>query len=157
MKTDRIFGCASALLGLLFVFLAVPSITGDWQQGEQARYFTVGPRLFPYISGILVTIFAVLIAIKPDGINKMDDFLQPGAARKALFAIALAFVYVVLLDSLGFVIASVLALFTFFLGFGERRWKMIVPIAVIVPIAISAMFAGFFKVALPPGLFAISF
>ncbi len=157
MKTDRIFGCASALLGLLFVFLAVPSITGDWQQGEQARYFTVGPRLFPYISGILVTIFAVLIVFKPDGGNKIADLLQPGAAKWAVFAIALAFVYVVLLEPLGFVIASVLALFTFFIGFGERRWTLIVPIALLVPMAVSAMFAGFFKVALPPGLFAISF
>lgn len=157
MKTDRIFGCASALLGLLFVFLAVPSITGDWQQGEQARYFTVGPRLFPYISGILVTLFAFLIAIKPDGDNKISDFLKPGAAKMAVFAIVLAFVYIALLEPLGFIIASVLALFTFFIGFGERRWKMIVPIAVVVPIAISAMFSGFFKVQLPPGLFAISF
>ncbi len=157
MKTDRIFGCASALLGLLFVFLAVPSITGDWQQGEQARYFTVGPRLFPYISGILVTLFAFLIAIKPDGDNKISDFLKPGAAKMAVFAIVLAFVYIALLEPLGFIIASVLALFTFFIGFGERRWKMIVPIALVVPIAISAMFSGFFKVQLPPGLFAISF
>lgn len=157
MKTDRIFGSVSALLGLLFVFLAVPSITGDWQQGEQARYFTVGPRLFPYISGTLVTIFAVLIVLKPDGVHKLNDFLQPGAARKALFAIALAFAYVALLEPVGFIVASVLALFTFFIGFGERRWKLIVPIAVVVPIAVSAMFAGFFKVALPPGIFAISF
>ncbi len=157
MKTDRIFGCVSALLGLLFVFLAVPSITGDWQQGEQARYFTVGPRLFPYISGILLTIFAVLIALRPDGGNKLADFLQPGAAGRAAFAIVLAFVYVAILEPVGFVIASVLALFTFFIGFGERRWKMILPIAVLVPIAVSAMFAGFFKVALPPGIFAISF
>ncbi len=157
MKTDRIFGCVSALLGLLFVFLAVPSISGDWQQGEQARYFTVGPRLFPYISGFLVTVFAVLIAIKPDGNNNIGDFLQPGAAKMAIFAIVLAFVYVALLEPLGFILAGVLALFTFFIGFGERRWKLIVPIAVVTPMAISAMFSGFFKVQLPPGLFAISF
>jgi len=157
MTTDRIFGTVSAVLALLFVFLAVPSITGDWQQGQEARYFTVGPRMFPYIAGILVAFFAILIVIKPDGDHKIGNLRDPGAARNVAVSIGLAAVYVALLEPLGFIVASTLALFAFFVGFHERRWLLIVPISLIIPVAIAAMFSTFFRVTLPPGIFALPF
>jgi len=157
MITDRIFGTVSAVLALLFVLIAVPSITGDWQQGQEARYFTVGPRLFPNIAGVLVGLFAVLIALKPDGDNKVGNLRDLGALRNVAMSIGLALIYVILLEPLGFIVASALALLAFFLGFRERRWALILPISLIVPLAIAAMFSEFFRVMLPPGIFALPF
>lgn len=155
MKTDQIFGVASAVLALLFVVILVPSITGDWQQGEEARYFTVGPRLFPYIAGGLTLIFAVLIAVRPDGQNRFAAFSDPLVRRNVIFAIVLAAAYVALLETLGFILSSVLTLIAFFIGFGERRWYMVLPIAVAVPVVVLVIFAKFFKVTLPTGFLAL--
>jgi putative tricarboxylic transport membrane protein len=157
MVTDRIFGAASAVLALLFIVFAVPSITGDWQQGQEARYFTVGPRLFPYIAGILVGVFAALIALRPDGENNIAGVRAPGALRNVSIAIGLSLLFVILLEPLGFIVASALALFGFLVGFRERRWTLIVPIALIAPMAIAAMFSVFFRVTLPTGIFALPF
>lgn len=157
MITDRIFGAVSAALALLFVLFAVPSITGDWQQGEQARYFTVGPRLFPYIAGFLVAVFAILIALRPDGDNRIATLRDPEAVRNVAVSIGLAVLYVILLDPLGYIVATMLALLGFFVGYRERRLRLVLPITVIVPLAVATMFSEFFRVTLPPGIFALPF
>ena len=154
-RADRIFGLVSALLALLFVTIAVPGISGDW--GQDADYYTVGPRFFPYVAGSLLLFFALLIAFVPDGGSQVTSLRAPGVARNVAAAMAIAIAYVALLDTLGFTIATVLALVAFCLSFGERRWYVVLPLALIVAIATQQAFHELFMLELPPGQLGWSF
>jgi putative tricarboxylic transport membrane protein len=148
-RADRIFGLVSALLALLFVTIAVPGISGDW--GQDADYYTVGPRFFPYVAGSLLLVFAILIAVVPDGGSRIATLRAPGVARNVAAAMAIAIAYVALLDILGFTIATVLALIAFCLSFGERRWYVVLPLALIVAVATQQAFLELFMLELPAG------
>jgi putative tricarboxylic transport membrane protein len=152
---DRIFGLASALLAVLFVTIAVPGISGDW--GQDADYYVVGPRFFPYVAGSLTLIFAIMIALVPDGGNRIATLRAPGVARNVAAAMAIAIAYVALLDFLGFTVATVLALIAFCLTFGERRWYVLLPLALIVAIATQQAFGELFMLELPAGRLGLSF
>lgn len=153
-RADRVFGLVSALLATLFVTLAVPGISGDWQTGDEARYFTVGPRFFPYVAGGLMLLFSVLIALAPDGGSRIASLRAPGVARNVGTAMAIAIGYVALLDVLGFTLASILALTVFCLAFGERRWYVVLPLALIVAFATRVAFQELFLLELPTGRLA---
>lgn len=157
VKTDRYFGIGAAILSLLFLTVAVPSISGDWQSGAEARYFTVGPRLFPYIAGTLTLIFGLLIALKPEGNNKFIAVSDPEKRNNFLRALGISVAYVALLDVLGFVIATILALIVFFLSFGEYRWGLILPIAIGVPVLTKLFFLKVFIMELPTGIEGMPF
>lgn len=157
MRADRLFGATAACLALLFLIVAVPSISGDWQQGADARYFTVGPRLFPYVAGGLTLLFSVLIALRPDGRNRIATLGAPGLRRNVAVAVGVAVGYVALLDVLGFVAASALALAAFFLGFGERRWLVVLPMALVVPVVVKTVFLEMFMLELPSGMLDLPF
>lgn len=157
MMTDRAFGIVAAILSFLFLAVAVPSITGDWQRGADARYFTVGPRFFPYIAGSLTLLFAVLLAIYPSNKGSNGALHDRAARNNVLLAMAITLAYVILLGVLGFTLTSVLALATFLIGYGERRWYFVAPIAVLMPVAIRYMFFRGFALELPLGYLGIPF
>lgn len=153
--TDRYFGIVAGVLSLLFLLVAVPSITGDWQSGPDARYFTVGPRLFPYIAGTLTLVFAIAIALRPVPDSSLQLFNSSEARMRALMALGIALGFVMLLDVLGFVLAGVLALVAFLIGFGERSWYIILPLGVGIPILVKLIFIYAFALELPTGLVAL--
>lgn len=70
-----------------------------------------------------------------------------------LIAIANLFVYFFLIDWLGMVIASFVSVITFALLCGERRIKIILPIAVILPIGLYYFFLKVAHIPMPLGIF----
>lgn len=155
--SDRAFGVLAGILSVLFLAVAVPSISGDWQTGAGARYFTVGPRLFPYIAGALTLLFAVLLVVKPTMRDNASELRDPAARNNVLLAMAIALGYVALLGVLGFTLTSFLALFAFLVGFGNRNWLLIVPLCVVLPIAVRFMFLKGFALELPAGVLGLPF
>jgi hypothetical protein len=153
MNVDRIFGAAVCVLALLFVLFAVPSIPDDWQKTAGNEYFVVGPELFPYIAGGMCLLMGVLIILRPMDNHKLGRLADAGARRRVFFTLLLSFGYAGLLSILGFTITSVLALAAFFIVFGERRWRIVVPMAVLVPVLTKQVFLHFFMLELPAGLF----
>ena len=153
MRVDRIFGVGVCVLALLFLALAVPSIPDDWQKTAGNEYFTVGPELFPYIAGGICLLMGALIVVHPADGHRLGRLRDPMARRRVLYALVLSFGYAALLNVLGFTLTSILALFLFFVIFGERRWLIVVPMAVLVPVVTKLVFYKFFMLELPPGLF----
>jgi putative tricarboxylic transport membrane protein len=153
MKVDRIFGGIVCFLALLFLTLAIPSIPDDWQKTAGSEYFTVGPELFPFIAGGIILLMGILVVLHPTDSHKLERLRDPAARRRVLLALALSFGYASLLDFLGFTLTSILALFLFFVIFGERRWRIVIPMAVLVPIVTKFVFLKFFILELPPGIF----
>jgi len=150
-RTDRAFGAVSALLAILFLVFAVPSISDEWRTGAEAHYFTVGPRLFPYVAGSLVLLCALLIALRPEGGNQLGAFRDRVARRNVLAGLGVAIGYVALLVPAGFTVSSLLAITAFCLIFGERRWYVVLPLAAVVAFGTPWVFLEFFYLELPAG------
>jgi putative tricarboxylic transport membrane protein len=70
-----------------------------------------------------------------------------------MVAITNLFVYFFLIDWLGMVIASIISVITFALLCGERRIKIILPIAVILPIGLYYFFLKVAHIPMPLGIF----
>lgn len=153
MKVDRYFGVGVCFLALLFLVFAVPSLPDDVQKSAATHYFTVGPRLFPYIAGGLCLIMGALIVLRPTDDHKFGRLADRATRRRVIISLALSFGYAALLNVLGFTLASILALTLFFVAFGERRWHVIVPMAVLVPVVTKLVFLKFFMLEMPAGFF----
>lgn len=151
MHADRAFGIAVCILSLAFLLAGVPTIPDDWMRTAGARYFTVGPRLFPYMAGTLCLVLGVLIALGRR--SEPGAFLANGAVRRRTGALAaLCLAYAVLLGILGFVAASALAMAVFMLGFGVRRWSVVLPVALLLPWLTALAFERVLQLRLPAGI-----
>ena len=154
---DRVFGGAVAVLSLIFLLLVVPSIGNDWQSGPGARYFTVGPNLFPNIAGGLTLVLGVLIFLTAPADSKLDLLSSSDGRRSVAAALVIVLLFVVLLEPLGFVLSGMLALSGFMFWFGERRLVVAIPISVLVPLLVYLIFLKGFALELPVGLLPIEF
>lgn len=155
MKIDRIFGLSVSVLALLFILFGVPTISEDWRKEVGAQYFTVGPRLFPYIAGTFCLIASALLTLRPEGRNNLGPLWESSARRKVLLAIGVALLYAVCLGPLGFVLATSGALILFFVIFRAGRWYLVLPLAIIIPVVVNYIFFKFFMLELPAGILAL--
>lgn len=152
MSVDRVFGATVCILALLFLTLAVPSIPDDWQH-TAGTYYSVGPRMFPYIAGVLCLLLGLGVVVHPEGHNKLSGLRDHKARGRVAASLLLTLGYVALLDVAGFTLSTIAALALFFTMFGERRWYIIVPMAVGVAVITKFVFLKFFLLELPVGLF----
>lgn len=152
MTVDRIFGAAVCILALLFLILAVPTIPDDWQHSA-GTYYSVGPRLFPMIAGILCVLLGVGVIVHPEGHNKVSALRDRKALGRVIASLALTLGYTALLGVIGFTLATFIALVLFCVVFGERRWFVVLPMAVGVAVITKFIFLKFFLLELPTGLF----
>jgi len=155
--SDRLFGGVVTILSLLFLVFAVPSIGNEWQSGPGARYFSVGPELFPNIAGGLTLFLGALIFLTAPADAKLDLLSTSDGRRSVAVAIGIIFGFVVLLEPLGFVLSGTLALLAFLLWFGERRALVAIPISVLVPLFVYLIFLKGFALELPVGVMPIEF
>mgnify|MGYP003137074778 FL=1 len=157
MHPDRFFGLAVCILSLAFLIAGVPTISDDWMRATGAQYFTVGPHLFPYVAGALCLLLGLLIALgRPAG--DTGAFLSDGGVRRRTVGLAvLSLAYASLLDVLGFVPASSLAMVLFMVGFGMRRWAVILPAALLLPWLTALAFEHILQLRLPEGIVPVPF
>lgn len=158
MHSDRAFGAAVCALSLVFLIFGVPTISNDWMSATGAQYFTVGPRLFPYVAGSLCLLFGAFIALGRRPAGATGAFLSdPGVRRRTLGLAVLAVAYVATLDVLGFVSASSLAMLVFMLGFGVRGWLLVLPVALLAPWLTALAFEHVLGLRLPQGIVPVPF
>ncbi|MEX2643587.1 MAG: tripartite tricarboxylate transporter TctB family protein [Acetobacterales bacterium] len=154
-RIDCVFGIAVAILALAFVSFGVPTISDEWRQSGTTRYFTMGPRFYPYVAGWLCVVFGALMAVRPQaGLPDMID-IRSDARWRVPALMAIAFGYVVLMQVLGFVLASAAMLAVALATFGVRRWYVILPVVVVAPLAIKLLFLRVFALVLPGGMFEL--
>ena len=71
----------------------------------------------------------------------------------AVIAVINFFVYYLLIDWLGMVLASVIAVIVFVLMCGERRYKIMLPVAMILPVGLYYFFLKVASIPMPLGIF----
>ncbi len=150
-----------SVIGLFLVTLSVVFFIGTWEFPDVGGH--VSPRVFPRVicgfmflfAGILllrslVTIFRGRTASAP------LPRLEPSAWMHAicrswrlLAAGGVALAYVLFIDDVGYVVATALFLAAMTMLYAERRWYVIVPLAVVGTGVLYLTFRILFKVPLP--------
>jgi hypothetical protein len=145
---SRLVGAAAAALGLATVALAAGLREGTATGGP-------GTRFLPALLGGLMVLLGGAVALgrhpaPPDRAGP-DGVTGAGLAR-ALATLGATGAYVLVLERLGFLLATAALLALLVAVYGERRWAVILGVAVAATGATYALFAGWLKVLLPPGL-----
>ena len=153
-RSDTALAFVIIAFALVVAFGLTPFISEEWKATAEARYYVVGPKMFPQLAaGILVLLSLVLIvADRRSATPSRAAGLNAEERRNLAITLVIAVGYLVLLPYLGFLAATVMGLLAFFLCFGERRWYVVVPIVLIGPIVIHYCFATLIQVPLPEGI-----
>ena len=72
----------------------------------------------------------------------------------AVIAVINFYIYYLLIDWIGMVLASIIAVIVFVLKCGERRYKIMLPIAVLLPIGLYYFFLKVANIPMPLGIFS---
>jgi len=65
--------------------------------------------------------------------------------------------YAAALDLLGFALAGMIAMALFMVGFGFRRWSVVLPVAVLLPWLTTLLFERLLHLQLPAGVLGLPF
>jgi hypothetical protein len=145
-------GAAAAALGVVTVALASGLSEGTATGGP-------GTRFLPAILGGLMVLLGAMIAfgparVRPAGPAPAGEADAGRSDGRALATVAVMGAYTLLLDRLGFLLATTALLAVLVRMYGERRWTVVLGVAVCATGAAYGLFAGWLKVPLPPGLLA---
>ena len=145
-------GAAAAALGVVTVALS-------WGLAEGTATGGPGTRFLPALLGGLMALLGAMIAFGPARVRPVSTAPagEADAERshgRALATVAVMGVYTLLLDRLGFLLATTALMVVLVRMYGERRWAVVLGVAVCATGATYGLFAGWLKVPLPPGLLA---
>jgi putative tricarboxylic transport membrane protein len=102
------------LHGGLAILLAIALIVGAWQIQTGMMLDPLGPRSFPIIIGVVLAIGGLYPLLRPD---PEPDWPAAGRALEIALAVVVMILYALLLEPLGFIVASTLAVF-------ELCWRL---------------------------------
>jgi len=156
---DRWLGGALVLGALLFYFVVVPAeiVIPRFQVGGGVGGAAASPLFFPRLMAGLLGFLGVLIFLRrqsrAETLHAGEGFAfgRIQAVRVGGTA-AILVVYLALLDQIGYVLLTPVALASLSLFLGFRRWLTLVIVAVAVPATIYLGFRFGMKILLPEGL-----
>ena len=108
--SDRVLGGVGFLLAVAFIVGALEIQTGPMLD-------VLGPKTFPIIIGALLAISSIYLIIKPD---PAPDWPSAGRLLEIAFAVVVMIAYALLLERLGFVIATAIAVFVLSWRLGSK-------------------------------------
>ena len=154
-RSDLILGGVTIAFACLALFVVIP--TGGENPG-QINMMALGPSFWPSVIAIFICSMGILVALqsyRSHRNRKSSEADGPAnfAPARWIGALVLLAGYYLLLDILGMVVTSALALLTFMLLGGERRPVLIVAITVILPVALFLFFRYVANVSIPMGIF----
>ncbi len=137
----------------VLAFCAVAyAITFSFKQAPAALAQNVQPASFPRL---VISVIAVLSAGQMIlSLRLPEKTLKPLPVTVATSA-AVMVAFVIAFDALGILPAMMLLCFGLPVLWGERRWHLIVPYAILFPAAIYGLFAKVLGVHFDPGLFGL--
>jgi len=145
LEGERVLGVAAVVVGL-FALIEALRLTEDTLTGGP------GPRFLPASLGLIVAVLGGAIAVRPSRDRLRGVQAGPGAhLRIAATLVGLTF-YAAVFERLGFLIASSVFVALLLLLYGERRWLVVLVVAVGAAGATYIVFARWLGVPLPPGL-----
>lgn len=145
------------LTGVLFLVFGIFFLIQSLQVPHKIES-DVGSGYVPAFICILIIIVAaaklIITMLRHDHSDDMK-IKSLGSTKGGVVTILLILVYVLLFEPLGFVVSSILFLFAlinWFANSNNRNIPLFAVISIILPVAVSALFAYVIKLPLPKGL-----
>ncbi len=146
MRLDRVLGLILLLVALAWLWLAYTYIPGPRDAGE------TGPRAFPVLLGFVLAGLGVTVALNPDPVGETIKPLARDEVTVAAGTIGVLVLYAFLLERVGFLIATPVAIAITMRGLvRERRVARIAALAVGVTVGCWAIFDALLGTPLPRG------
>jgi putative tricarboxylic transport membrane protein len=145
LNGDRAVGLGMALLGLAAVALASRLREGTSTGGP-------GTRFLPVLVGVIVLLLGAALALRPSLSGPATEPLESGGARRGAWTLGAVLAYVIGFERLGFVLATIPFLAVLLIVYGERRWPVVLAVALGATGVTYALFAVWLGVPLPEGL-----
>ena len=160
-RGDLIVGGVTAGFGCFVMFVMIPLGVED---PGKIDVLALGPAFWPFVISLFLFAMGVLIGVQAwrrsretggaaiadgDGAPAVSDF----SFGRWIGAVVLMAGYYVLLEPLGMVATSALAMVGFMLLGGERRPAIIAALAIGIPIALFLFFRFVANVVIPLGVF----
>ena len=140
----RAVGLGLALVGLVAIYLASGFREGTATGGPGARFL-------PILLAVIVIVLGAVLALRPPASEGPAEPLAPDGSRRAMWTLGAILGYVLAFERLGFLLATVPFLAILLLVYGERRWPVVLAVALGATGATYALFAMWLGVPLPPG------
>ena len=141
-RSDFWFGIGFMVLGVITFFLTADMMTMP---------IGLSPADYPRVIGVGLIILGAIQAIQGwrQGSPALKELYPPKAIWRVLGLVLITYVYIQLLDVLGFSLASPLFLLAVMYYFGVRKPVTMIAIAVLLTLAIYLIFRVAFHVTLP--------
>ena len=144
LSGGRAVGLGMAVVGLAAIFLASGFREGTAHGGP-------GTRFLPVLLAVIVIALGAVLAFRPAASEAPAEPLAPDGSRRAAWTLGAILGYVLVFERLGFLLATVPFLVILLLVYGERRWPVVLAVALGATGATYALFAAWLGVPLPPG------
>jgi hypothetical protein len=148
---------ADVAIGVILLVLSSAMFTLTFTFPEQT--VALSPTFFPRLVTLCMAALACLLVVKalrqpprpmkPAPTFSAATWMRQGHVRRIALMVAIGFIYTQVLDSLGFLIATGLFLAATVLLFMERRWTVVLAVAVLGSSVLYGVFRMIFKVPLP--------
>ncbi|MBX2881461.1 MAG: tripartite tricarboxylate transporter TctB family protein [Granulosicoccus sp.] len=153
MKQNLCSGVAMATIGLLFVFVLIPY---GVVEPKKVKYAALSPSYYPRFVAIALVLLGVAVTLrslilKPP-VSQNEDVAHPQAFKRILIMFVILGLFAVSIPWLGFIVSSTLVLLSTFYLAGERRFLLIIGLAVVLPLALYFFFLKVASVPIPLGI-----
>jgi len=145
--------------GVIWTILGIALGIGSLRLGF-GTFHKPGPGFMPLLTGCLLTLLGLLLTLLHIRKHSIESGDKNGVSLKSFwgkgaFSLAASFLYVFLLDPLGFVLATFLLIFSLLKIMGTRKW--VTPILIsIVTVGVSYfIFEVWLRINFPKGILRI--
>lgn len=155
-KSNFIFAALCAVLGFTVIGVTLGYRT-DFLAHYNAGGSPTGPELWPIvISAVMLLCSAILVfkSLKMAPEKDTPVVLWSEGSRRAYISMVILFIYALVLEPLGFLIATTLMEFVFILWFSRKKWYWCLLISAVVSGVIYVVFRYVLNVSLRFGIFA---
>lgn len=144
---EQIIGLVLAVLGVAIAFGGMTLGLGDAN--------LPGPGFFPLIAGLALTIFAGVVLWDTKGKDRATEWLKEWAHirwKHILLTFASLIIYANILESVGFIIGTVLVLMVLFRSYESEIWVLTILKSALISIIVYIVFEKVFQLNLPQGI-----
>ena len=157
-RIDLIAGVVLCALGILGVAVLIP--TGI-QEPQSVDFAALSPSYWPRIVCIALAAMGLAIAVatfftddqaEAGDESESSEYSLPVIALRVALAVALMFIGYILLEPLGFVVTSALAMLVFMAYAGERNLMVMLLLSAGVPLFLFFFFTKVASIPIPNGV-----
>ena len=151
---------ANYVVSVLCAILGITIITISSGYPTAADYGTgvPGPGLWPICISVVLLLCAALLMLKSFKIKPEEDEkleLWTVGTRRVYISMLVLAIYIILLEPLGFILATTAMLFAFIQWFGKKKWYISLAVSVVSTLIVYFAFKLLLNVPMSFGLFAL--